>query len=78
MTIKEYLEEFYKSYIRVGKVEDKPKKVERYINGFRFKIQFEMNLFSPSSIEEVYQFSLKVEEKLVTKSEGKSSRTFRG
>ena len=50
--MKEYIEEFYKVNIRVGYVEDFPERVARYINGFRFEIQYEMNLLFPSCAEE--------------------------
>jgi uncharacterized protein Yka (UPF0111/DUF47 family) len=36
MTIKEYIEELYKVYIRVGYVEDNPERVAKYINGIRY------------------------------------------
>ena len=54
--------------IRVGHVEDNPEKVARYINRLRFEIQDEMSLLFLNYIEEAYQFSLKVEEKLAKKS----------
>ena len=59
MTIKEYIEEFYKENIREGYVEDNPNKVVGDINGLIFDIQDEMNLLSPNYVEDVYQFSLK-------------------
>lgn len=77
MTIKEYNEEIYKVNIRTRYVEDNPKKVAKYINGLRFDIQEEMNLLSPNFVEETHQFSLKDEEKLARKRQGKSRESFR-
>ena len=42
-----------------------------------FEIQDEMNLLCPSSIEEAYQFSLKIEDNLARKSQAKGWGTFR-
>lgn len=64
LTVREYTEEFYKVNIRAGYTEDNSEKVARYINGLRFDIQDEMSLLSPKSVEEAYQCTLKVEEKL--------------
>jgi len=36
MSIKEYIEEFYKLNIRVGHIEENPEKVVRYLNGLRY------------------------------------------
>ena len=72
MSILEYTEEFYKVNIRVGHVEDNLERVAKYINWLRFEIQDEMNLLSLNYVEEASQFSLKVEEKLVRRSQGKN------
>ena len=64
LTVRAYIEEFYKINIRAGYTEDTFEKVSRYMSGLKFDIQDEMSLFSPKSIEEVYQCDLKVEEKL--------------
>ena len=78
MIDKEYTKEFYKVNITAGHVEDNLERVARYINGLRFEIQDEINLLSPNSIEEVYQFSLKAKEKLARKSQGKRKWSLRG
>ena len=67
MTVKEYTEEFYKVNIRSGHIEDTLERVARYINGLRFDIQDELSLLSLKSVEEAYQISMKVEEKLMRK-----------
>lgn len=62
LTVREYTENFYKVNIRAGHTGDNSEKVARYMNGLKYDIQDEMNLFSPKSIEEAYQCALKVEE----------------
>ena len=42
-------------------------KTTRYINGLRMEIQDAINMVSPKTMEEAYQCSLKVEEKLLRK-----------
>jgi hypothetical protein len=61
MTVKEYSEEFYKLNIRTGQREKDEEKVVRYINGLRYEIQDEINMMSVRTMEDAYQFSLKVE-----------------
>jgi hypothetical protein len=61
MTVKEYTEEFYKLNIRTGQREKDEEKVVRYINGLRYEIQDEINMMSVRTMEDAYQFSLKVE-----------------
>lgn len=78
MTIKEYTKEFYKVNIRVSHVEDNPERVAIYINGLRYEIQDEMNMLSLNSIEKAYQFSLKANENLARKNQGKIRGSFIG
>lgn len=52
LTVREYIEEFYKVNLRAGYVEDTPEKTTRYINGLRLDIQDEINMLSPKTIEE--------------------------
>ena len=78
LTVKEYTEEFCKVNIRERYVEENPKREAIYINVLIFDIQDEMNLLSPSSVEEAYQFVSKVEEKMARKSQGKSEVSFKG
>ena len=74
MTMKEYTEEFYRLDIRFGHVDDEVEKVARYLNGLRYGIQDEISFIKLESVEEVYQYSLKVDETLGTKyEEGTSS-----
>ena len=65
MAIREYTEEFYKVNIRSGHIEDTPKRVSRYVNGLRSDIQDKLSLLTLRFIEEAYQVTLKVEEKLM-------------
>ena len=51
LTVREYIEEFYKINIRAGYTEDTSEKVARYMNGLKFDIQDEMSLFSPSQLK---------------------------
>ena len=59
MTVKEYIEEFYKLNIRAGNVEDDVEKVAKYINGLRYDIQDEISLLNLNKIEDTYQAALK-------------------
>eukprot|EP00253_Pinus_taeda_P030391 PITA_30391 len=69
-------------HIRTGHVEDDLEKVARYVNGLRYEIQDEISLLSLTTVEDAYQASLKVEEKLLRKqsqrNRGKSSARGRG
>ena len=67
MTVREFIEEFYKVNIRLGHIEDTPEKVARYVNSLRFDIQDELSFLSLISIEEAYQVSFQVGEKLMKK-----------
>ena len=67
MTIREYTEEFYKVNMRARYVEDTLEKTTRYINGLRMKIQDEIGMLSPCTMEESYQCALKEKEKIPRK-----------
>jgi hypothetical protein len=67
MTVKEYTEEFYRLNIRIGQWERDEEKVARYINGLRYDIQDELSMMSVKTVEDVYQFVMKAEEKLAKK-----------
>ena len=62
MTMIEYTKEFYRLDIRSGHVDDDVEKVARYINGLRFGIQDEISFVKLESVEEAYQYAMKVEE----------------
>lgn len=64
MTVKEFTEEFYKLNLRAGYVEDTPEKTTRFVNGLRGEILDEIGILSPRTLDEAYQFALKVEEKI--------------
>ena len=72
MTVREFTEEFYKVNIRSGHIEDTPDKFPRCVNSLRFDIQDELIFLSLISIEEAYQVSFKVGEKLMTKQSQKA------
>ena len=59
LTIREYIEEFYKVNLRAGYVEESIEKNARYINGLRMEIQDEISMISPKTMEEAYQCALK-------------------
>ena len=65
--MREYTEEFYKVNLREGYIEDTSEKTAKYINGLRMDIQEEMSMLSPSTMEEVYQYALRAEEKISRK-----------
>jgi hypothetical protein len=67
MTVKEYIEEFYRLNIRASHRENNDEKVARYMNGPRYEIQDELNLATIRMVEDAYQLALKVEEKLSRK-----------
>ena len=67
MIVKEYTEEFFRQNIRSGHTEGGLERVSRYINGLRYDIQDELSLLNLKTVEEAYQVSLKVEEKLLRK-----------
>jgi uncharacterized protein YjbK len=67
MTVKEYIEEFYRLNIRAGLCESNDEKVAGYMNGLRYKIQDEMSMMTIRTVEDAYQMALKVEEKLSRK-----------
>ena len=69
MTVKEYTDEFYRLDIRSRYVDDDVEKIVRYINGLRSKIQDEIGFLKLESVEEAYQYALKVEEILTKKHE---------
>ena len=69
MSVKEYIEKFYKLDIRFGHVDDEVEKVARYLNGLRTSIQDEISYVKIDSVEEAYKFSLKAEERLTKRHE---------
>ena len=67
MTVRDYIEEFYRVNLRVGYTEDTPEKTARYVKSLRLEILDEINILSLKSIEEAYQSAMKVEEKITRK-----------
>ena len=65
--MKEYTKEFYKINLRARYIKDTIEKVARYLNGLKFDIQDELILVSPISVDEAYQYALKVEERIQRK-----------
>ena len=59
MTVKEYIEKFYKVNLRAGYVEYTPEKKTRFLNGLRMEILDDISILSPKTIEEAYQSALK-------------------
>ena len=60
--MKEYTKEFYRLDIKSGHMDDDVEKSIRYINGLRSGIQDEISFVKLESVEEAYQYALKVEE----------------
>lgn len=71
-SVKEYKEEFYKIIIRTGHAEANKEKVAHYLNGLCPCIQEELNLVGMASIEEAYQFALKINKRFEGKEKGKA------
>jgi Mg2+ and Co2+ transporter CorA len=67
LSVKEYIEEFYRVNNRAGQKENEDEKTTRYINGLRYEIQEEINMMSVSKVEDACQATLKDEEKLARK-----------
>ena len=67
MLVKEYMEEFYKIYIRFGHNEESSESVAMYVNGLSYAIQDEFNVLKLCSLVEAYQATLRIEEKLLRK-----------
>jgi hypothetical protein len=59
LSMKEYIEEFYRLNIRAGQKGNEDEKTARYINGLRYEIQEEINMMSISIVEDAYQATLK-------------------
>ena len=72
MTLKEYTKEFFRLSIRAGHTQGSLERVARYINGLRYDIQDELILLNLKTIEDAYQVSSKVEEKLLRKQNQKN------
>ena len=72
MTMKDYTEEFYKLTIQSGHSELSKEKVDQYINGLRFNIQDEASMLKIDLVEDSYQYTLKVYDKLKRKIQGNS------
>eukprot|EP00253_Pinus_taeda_P025364 PITA_25364 len=64
LTLKEYMEEFYRGNLRAGYIEDTAERTARYVNGLRMEILDEISILSPNNTEEAYQSAVKAEEKL--------------
>eukprot|EP00253_Pinus_taeda_P034746 PITA_34746 len=64
LTLKEYMEEFYRVNLRAGYTEDTAERTARYANGLRLDILDEISILSPNNTEEVYQSAMKAEEKI--------------
>lgn len=69
MDVQAYIEEFHKLDIREAHEENDKEKVARYLNGFRYNIQDEINLTTPRTMEECYKLDIKDEEKLQRRKE---------
>jgi hypothetical protein len=67
MTVKEYIEEFYRLNIKTGQRERDEENFSRYMNGLRYEIQDELNMMLVKIVEDDYRFTLKEEEKLAKK-----------
>ena len=69
MTVKEYTKVFYRLDIILGHLDDEVEKFLMYLKGLRSRIQDEINFQKLDSMEEAYQYALKVEEILIKKHE---------
>ena len=77
MIVKEYTKQFFRLNIRPGHTDGSIERVARYINGLRYDIQDELSLLNLKTVEDAYQVSLKVEDKLLKrKTRGTKERTW--
>ena len=67
MSVKEYIEKFYKINIKEGHRESDDEKVAIYMNGIQYDIEDEMSMMTLQTVEDAYQMALKAEEKLSRK-----------
>ena len=65
MTVKEYTEEFFRLSIRARQAQGGLERVVRYINGLIYDIHDELSLLNMKTVEDAYQVTSKVEEKLL-------------
>ena len=65
MTVKEYIEEFFRLSIRTRQIQGDIERVARYINGLRYELQDEISLSNMNSVEDSYQVSSRVEENIL-------------
>jgi hypothetical protein len=54
MTVKEYIEDFYRLNIRTGQRERYEEKFSKSINGLRYEIQDELSMMSVRTVEDAY------------------------
>ena len=64
MSVCEYTEDFFRMSFRSGIKEPGYHRVGRYVNGLKYAIMDEMSTHSFCTVDEGYQVSLKVEEKV--------------
>ena len=69
ISVKDYTEEFYILEIRFGQADHEIEKISRNLNGLRSRIKDEMSFVKIYSVEEAYQYALKVEEILTKRYE---------
>jgi hypothetical protein len=62
LSMKEYIEEFYRLKIKAGHRQSDEENVARYINGQRYEIQEEFSMMKMRMVEYVYQVALKAKE----------------
>ena len=73
MSVCKYTEDFFRLSLRSGIKEPKYQCVARYVNGLKYAIQDEMRTHYFCIMDEAYQVSLKVEEKVERKTQQKFS-----
>ena len=76
--VQEYIEALYRLLIKARHVEANKKKVTHYLSGLRPRIHEELSLIRMTSIEEVYQFAFRVDEKLYKKFDGRKRGNSQG
>ncbi len=64
MTVREYMEEFYRVNLRSRYTEDTAERTANYVNGLILEILDEISISSPKNAEEVYRSAMKAEEKI--------------
>jgi len=84
MDVSTYTEEFHKMTLKAKMPENEKQKLARYLNGLKFSIKDELNLFNSETVHKCFQMALRIEDKQRRKgdfgnsSKGRGNQNLRG